>query len=160
MRILLAVDGSSCSEAAAGAIVAQFPREASQILVFHADEWPAGLPVDLSFAEGPTAAMEVIAAHEQRRKEADALVAGVAGRLRAAGFQTSSTVRPGDPRHGIVDAAKEWGADLIVLGSHGRRGVDRFLIGSVSEAVVRHAPCSVEVVRMPDVPRSEPRPLG
>jgi nucleotide-binding universal stress UspA family protein len=40
-----------------------------------------------------------------------------------------------------------WGADLIVVGSHGRRGVDRYLMGSVSEAVALHAHCSVEVVR-------------
>jgi nucleotide-binding universal stress UspA family protein len=49
----------------------------------------------------------------------------------------------------IVDRAAEWHADLIVLGSHGRHGLDRFLIGSVSEYVARHAPCSVEIVRMP-----------
>jgi nucleotide-binding universal stress UspA family protein len=46
-----------------------------------------------------------------------------------------------------VDLAKEWKADLIVLGSHGRRGMDRILMGSVSENVAIHAHCSVEVVR-------------
>jgi nucleotide-binding universal stress UspA family protein len=53
----------------------------------------------------------------------------------------------GEPRAVILDAAKTWGSDLIVLGSHGRRGMDRFLMGSVSEAVAIHAHCSVEVVR-------------
>jgi nucleotide-binding universal stress UspA family protein len=53
----------------------------------------------------------------------------------------------GEPRTMILDTAKTWGADLIVLGSHGRRGMDRFLMGSVSEAVAIHAHCSVEVVR-------------
>lgn len=47
----------------------------------------------------------------------------------------------------ILDEATHWGADLIVVGSHGRRGVDRFLLGSVSEAVALHAACSVEVIR-------------
>lgn len=42
---------------------------------------------------------------------------------------------------------RTWNADLIMLGSHGKRGLDRFLLGSVSEAVSRHAPCSVEIVR-------------
>jgi len=46
-----------------------------------------------------------------------------------------------------VDQAKDWRADLIVLGSHGRSGIKRWILGSVAEAVVRHAPCSVEVAR-------------
>ena len=52
------------------------------------------------------------------------------------------------PKKIILDEAGQWGADLIFAGSHGRRGLDRFLLGSVSEAVALHAPCSVEVVRM------------
>lgn len=47
----------------------------------------------------------------------------------------------------IAKAATEWGADLIVIGSHGRRGITRALVGSVAEAVMRHAPCPVLVVR-------------
>ena len=53
----------------------------------------------------------------------------------------------GDPRSLILDTTESWGADLIVLASHGRRGLDRFLMGSVSEAVATYAPCSVEVIR-------------
>jgi len=53
----------------------------------------------------------------------------------------------GDPRAVILDAARAWPADLIVLGSHGRRGLDRFLMGSVAESVAIHAHCSVEVIR-------------
>jgi len=47
----------------------------------------------------------------------------------------------------IVKVAREWAADMIVIGSHGRGGVTRLLVGSVAEAVVRHAPCPVLVVR-------------
>jgi nucleotide-binding universal stress UspA family protein len=46
-----------------------------------------------------------------------------------------------------LSEAAEWEADLIVVGSHGRRGVNRFLLGSVSEAVALHANCSVEIIR-------------
>jgi nucleotide-binding universal stress UspA family protein len=53
----------------------------------------------------------------------------------------------GGPRSVIIDEADKWGADLIVVGSHGHRGFERFLLGSVSEGVARHAHCSVEVIR-------------
>ncbi len=56
----------------------------------------------------------------------------------------------GDAREVILDEAAEWGADLIVLGSHGYRGLNRLMLGSVSDAVATHAPCSVEVVRETD----------
>jgi nucleotide-binding universal stress UspA family protein len=55
-------------------------------------------------------------------------------------------VRFGDPVHGIVHEARAWSADLLVLGTHGRRGAARLLLGSVAESVLRHAPCSVLVV--------------
>ena len=55
----------------------------------------------------------------------------------------------GFPKLVILDQAREWRADLIVVGSHGRKGLEHFLMGSVSEAVARHAACSVEIVRPP-----------
>jgi nucleotide-binding universal stress UspA family protein len=51
------------------------------------------------------------------------------------------------PKTVILEEARQWGADLIVLGSHGRGGMERFLMGSVAETVATHAECSVEVVR-------------
>jgi nucleotide-binding universal stress UspA family protein len=56
---------------------------------------------------------------------------------------------PGPPRVVIMDEAEAWGADLIVVGSHGYRAWERFLLGSVSQSIVSHAKCSVEVVRCP-----------
>ena len=66
-----------------------------------------------------------------------------------AGFKVQTAVEEGDPKSKILDHATRWGADIIVLGSHGRKGFEHFLMGSVSESVVRHAPCSVEIVRIP-----------
>ena len=57
----------------------------------------------------------------------------------------------GDPRKVILDEAKDWGADLIVLGSHGYRSLERLMLGSVSESVATHAHCSVEVIREPKI---------
>ncbi len=69
--------------------------------------------------------------------------------LSDAGLNVSGTVAvPSDTAKQIIlSDADEWGADLIVCGSHGRRGVNRFLLGSVSEAVATHAKCSVEIIR-------------
>lgn len=58
-------------------------------------------------------------------------------------------VAVGTPAAEIAKTATEWSADVIVIGSHGRHGVERVLLGSVAEAVMRRAPCSVLVVRTP-----------
>jgi len=84
---------------------------------------------------------------DDQKKPALALVERIASELRSAGFTVDTAVEVGDIRERILDSAAEWGADLIVVGSHGRRGVQRFLLGSVAEFVARHAKCSVEIVR-------------
>lgn len=80
---------------------------------------------------------------DERETAAQALVA----RAHEVGVPTSFLVWEGDPGEAIVDAASAEHADLIVLGSHGRHGVNRSLFGSVSDHVVRNAPCPVVVVR-------------
>ncbi len=57
------------------------------------------------------------------------------------------TVEVGDPRDTILDTVKALGADLVVMGTHGRRGLTRVMMGSVAEDVIRNAPCPVLVVR-------------
>lgn len=61
-------------------------------------------------------------------------------------------LRTGDPRDVICQTAKELGADLIVMATHGRHGVSRALLGSVAEAVVRAAPCPVLTLRVRAMP--------
>ena len=64
-----------------------------------------------------------------------------------------ATVEPvlleGLPKEELLDLAQSWPADLMVMGSHGRRGIRRFLLGSVSTAISSHAPCSVVIVKQP-----------
>jgi nucleotide-binding universal stress UspA family protein len=79
--------------------------------------------------------------------QADQLVKSVGERLRKTGLKVETEVSNGDPRSVIVDQAEEWSADLVVVGSHGYTGLKRFLLGSVAQSVVSHAPCSVEVIR-------------
>ena len=67
--------------------------------------------------------------------------------LRDAGFTVDTAIEEGIAKSILVETAAKWPADLIVVGSHGRKGLARFLLGSVSEGVARHAPCSVLIVR-------------
>ena len=77
------------------------------------------------------------------QKALDQLASTKCGRARMG----QTLLRTGDARDVINQAAKELGADLIVMGTHGRRGVTRVLMGSVAETVVRSAPCPVLTVR-------------
>jgi nucleotide-binding universal stress UspA family protein len=70
----------------------------------------------------------------------------------------STEVLRGSPKHAIIEEAERWGADLIVVGSHGYSALERFLLGSVSQSIAHHAKCSVEIVRgAPCGERGEPR---
>ena len=143
MKILLAVDISEYS--------AEAVREVAE------RPWPTGTTVRvLSAVERVTppaaevwydAGGSLEEAQQVLTKRAEQLTAGVSERLRASGLSAEAEVRDGDPRSVIVDEAQEWDADLIVVGSHGYTGLKRWLLGSVAQSVVGHAPCSVEVVR-------------
>jgi nucleotide-binding universal stress UspA family protein len=149
MNILLAIDHSPCSAAAVQAVRDRYRTEHSTVRILHVVEWPHDLPSALAFAEGPRAAASVVAAHDQLRQSGDGLVAHAARELRAAGFEVATFVVDGEPRRIILEMAAAWPAETIVLGSHGRRGFDRLFLGSVSESVLRHALCSVAVIREP-----------
>lgn len=146
MKILLAIDDSQFSEAATRILATQFRVQDTEVRVLHLIE-PIILSVPPQMAQGYAPEMSEI--RQDQLKKGQELVAQAAQVLRAAGFKVDAVLKEGDIRAGIVDTAAEWHADLIVLGSHGRKGVERFLLGSVSEAVARHAPCSVEIVRVP-----------
>jgi len=84
---------------------------------------------------------------DQVRADREAGVQSLVERARAGGMAATFLVWEGDPGEAIVNAAEAEGVDLIVVGSHGRGPVGRFLLGSVSDFVVRHAGCPVLVVR-------------
>ena len=70
-------------------------------------------------------------------------------------LNVTTTVVSGSPKALILEEAEAFGADLIVVGSHGHGMVERFLLGSVSQAVALHAGCSVEIVRSLKTPRAK-----
>jgi nucleotide-binding universal stress UspA family protein len=142
LKILLAVDDSQFSEAATQAVIAQHQSRETEVKVLHVLDRPHF--VDVAFPM-PSSYEEIF--RQESQKQAEALVAKTAEQLRANGLEVTTAVEQGDPKSRIVDNAVQWQADLVVLGSHGRKGLNRFLIGSVAEAVARHAPCSVQIVR-------------
>lgn len=137
MRVLLATDGSKFSEAALRAIIGHFEPKETEVRVLNVVDLP--LPIPTLYAEE---------FREESMKEGQELVMEAKTRLAKAGYSVQTEVKTGDPKRKIVEDATRWHADMIVMGSHERRGIDRFLMGSVSNAVARHAPCSVEIVRL------------
>jgi nucleotide-binding universal stress UspA family protein len=84
------------------------------------------------------------------RQRAETIVERVIARFRESDARIlpiSSTVVVDSPKDAIAEEAERWGADLIVVGSHGYRGPERALLGSVSHAVAMQAKCSVEIAR-------------
>ena len=139
MNILLAVDGSEFSDAAIQRLIRTRPADA-QVRIIHVIE---PFPVIESWVYTPDWNKML----DEQRKEAEAFVAEAAQTLRNANFPVTTSIESGNAQAMIIDTATKWPADLIVMGSHGRRGLERFLMGSVSDGVARHAPCSVLIAR-------------
>jgi nucleotide-binding universal stress UspA family protein len=135
LRILLATDGSEQSVAATRAL-AERP-------------WPEGTEVKVMSTVGSvTYSMEEIGLLDGGGTErAHRAITYAAQILRGAGLKTSGEVVAGRVERRITREARDWGADLIVVGARERRGLRRFISGSVSEAVASRAPCSVNIVR-------------
>ena len=92
-----------------------------------------------------TVAGEVVDALE---REGEAIVAGVVDRVSGRDVAVVDEVVQGDPHRAILDYAGDHGIDLIVMATHGRQGIDRYLLGSVTERVVRTSDVPVLTVRM------------
>jgi nucleotide-binding universal stress UspA family protein len=144
MKVLLATDGSEHSQAAAWSIAERPWPVGTEFRVLSVAETSVPL---LQLPYFSPSAMEKVRGEAMKRAEEAQMAAERV--LSDAGLNESGTVAvPADTAKAIIlRDAEEWGADLIVCGSHGRRGVNRFLLGSVSEAVATHAKCSVEIIR-------------
>lgn len=137
MRILVPVDGSTPADDALAYALEQFA--ADEIVALYVMD-----PVDGATAWGPGSADDWLQAAEERSErvlEAATALASDAG----VEVTTDSTV--GRPAHAIVEYVKDHDVEHVVIGSHGRGGLSRVLLGSVAEVVVRRAPVPVTVVR-------------
>lgn len=142
MRILLASDGSEFSAAAARSIAARPWPAGSEIRIISVVE-PIARAADPWYAAGAVAER----VREDDIKRSHEAVTAAQEIIAGSGIKNDIAVLEGSPKRRIVEDSREWGAHLVIVGSHGRRGLTRYLLGSVSEAVAMHAPCSVEVIR-------------
>ena len=146
MRVLLAVDGSLYSEAAVDEVASRIWPEGTEVRVVTAYELPlAPAPETWALPQDYFEKLDRAA-----REHAESIEHAVVVRLATAfapEIKVTGNILPGSARSIILEEAERWRADLIVMGSHGYGAWHRFLLGSVSQAVVSHAKCSVEVVR-------------
>ena len=138
-KILIAVDSEPIAVRAVdvGAELASALR--AEIALINVVESALGYPADT----GGVPPGEILALAKQDAKK---LISNLRRHLSAETI-VMELVPVGSPATEIVRAANDWSADMIVLGSHGRKGVQRALLGSVAEAVMRHAGCPVLVIR-------------
>jgi nucleotide-binding universal stress UspA family protein len=114
--------------------------------VFQIPDFPA------AFYQGLYVEHEAVKIHvETAKREALAQLSLLAEQLHTDGLEAESILRIGNPYVEIVNAAKEFGVDLIVIGSHGYGGLSRLLLGSTTDRVLQYASCPVLVVKAPSV---------
>ena len=150
MKILLAVDGSDCSDASVKSVASRPWPVGTVIKVFSAVELPF-VPTTETWALPDSYYAELEKSGEQKAKAAMDKAVNALRESHGLVLEVVTEMHVGQAQSLILDEAEKWGADLIVLGSHGYRGFKRFLLGSVSQAVAAHAKCSVEVVRSREV---------
>ncbi len=137
-KVLIAIDGSAIAAHAADVGIELARSLGGEVAFVHVVD-----PALCTISEGGIPASEL-----QEIAERD-------GRRLLAAFHDRAPLTPpalefarvGKPADEIVHSARQWPADLIVIGSHGRGGLGRVLLGSVAEGVMRHAPCPILVVR-------------
>jgi nucleotide-binding universal stress UspA family protein len=140
-RILVPHDFSDTAQGALEFALALAEKLGARVAVMHAYEVPT-----YGFPEGPAMTADFAG---QIERAARAALEGVAARARRPGVEIDTVLRHGPSWSEIDAVAQETKVDLIVMGTHGRRGLARALLGSVAEKVVRTAPCAVMTVHGP-----------
>lgn len=144
MKIMIAVDGSPSSEPVVEFVARMRWPAGSRALVVSVATAAAGMvaaPFEAAAASAEIEALDV--------REHEDLVSNASRALAEAGMPCETKVVLGEPTTALLQTVRDEGVDLLVMGSHGRTGLKRLLLGSVSEHLVGHAPCSVLVVKRP-----------
>jgi nucleotide-binding universal stress UspA family protein len=150
-RIVVALDGSTLAEHILPHVEPLAERFGSSITLLRATIPPSDVVAGDVVVGAPPVAGPLVdptpVVHAER-KEAVVYLDRLAADLRRRGFKVERVVPEGPVAEQIVEHAQKVGADLIALTTHGRSGLGRLVLGSVADAVVRHAPCPVLLVRI------------
>ena len=145
-RILVPVDGTPTAAQGLREAIELARDQKAEILLLHVvDEWRV--------AAGDIAAVNLDAGAKALREAGAELLKQAEARVREAGIRVQTVLLEelGVPvGECVVQRARQWPADLIVCGTHGRNGISRVLLGSSAEYILRHAPVPVLLVRAPD----------
>jgi len=146
MKLLLAVDGSEASLAAVEEAARTPWPEGSMLRIVSVADIP--FPAQWRLASMPSGEFkEWDRIVEERSVENTAQAMTRFGEIAAARTEMTAKTLIGDPKIAILDEAERWGADLIIVGTHGYNALERLWLGSVSRAVASHAKCSVQIAR-------------
>ena len=144
-RIIVPTDFSDCAEEA-WSMAKRLGAAGGELILAHVlTEVP-------QFGEGFINVQSASEIEAAARKWATASLEDCIAKARGEGLTARAALRTGVPHQEIVGLARDERADLIVIGTHGRGGMDRVLLGSVADRVVRLAPCPVLTVRQPPAP--------
>lgn len=148
MKILIAADGSKYSDAAVEKCCEMFGKsENVSVRIISVVEPPAPMAAEPFGVSNEFYAEAETALREQSKEAAKRAEQTIIKNFKDEHLNVETAIIIGNPKQTIVEEAKKWTADLIVVGSHSYGFFERMLLGSVSNAVVQHAPCSVLVVR-------------
>ncbi|MBI5049606.1 MAG: universal stress protein, partial [Nitrospirae bacterium] len=149
-NILIATDGSRFSDAAASEAVSIAKRCEAKLIIVSVVSSESAAPLDITFSQ-----MQKDLISQKEFETAENNVKNIKKSAEESGVKAEGLILSGSPYESIVNTAREkgadLGADLIVMGSHGRAGLARLLMGSVTERVIGHAECAVLVVKVKDV---------
>lgn len=145
MKILIAVEDKKYADVIVKLVNENVWSDELEFAVLHAVE-----PLYVGAISGYPADV-LVSYNEERHRAGRSLVLSVGTALRQAFpvAKISEEVIDGKPKEVIIERARSWPAELIVVGSHGRSGLDKFLLGSVSMSVLSAAPCSVLIAKCP-----------
>lgn len=154
-KVMVPLDGSKEAEKALEYLPQVTSKAESEIWLLRVVQYP------VTFGEFPIS-QEILDSETQL---ADTYLTRIQSDLRNQGYKVERTTKIADPVSGVLDASDEANCDLIVMTSHGRTGVGRFLMGSVAERVCRYANCPLLIVGRASIrakPTAEPvrEPLG
>lgn len=151
MKILVAVDDSPFSNAAVEFVARSAWAPGTEVTILAVARSPFLLSTEVyapSLSYDDALMKKELEAHREVAQRAEA-------ELKQAGFRTEIRVVTGDPRLEIVEEATRSGLDLVVMGSHGRTGFQKLLLGSVAAYVTTNAPCSVLIVKSPELRKQQ-----